>query len=122
VRETGLNVSVVPSLDALAADLGKTAQLPREAAAALYARAAGVEAALRARLLADGPASVPIPKVEADEWIGPEEVTKRFGLDLQWLRRHRAVLRSRRILSTPSRKKSLYHPKRLARYLEERSG
>jgi hypothetical protein len=111
----------VPGLDEVAADPNIAATLPREAAAALYTRCALAEAALRARLLIE-PATAPMPtKAEPEEWISAEEVTKRFGLDPPWLKRHRRLLRGRKILATPSRKKSVYSLRRLAAFLESQA-
>ena len=59
---------------------------------------------------------------ESDEWISEPDVITRFGLDALWLNRHRPLLKARRILSCPSRKRRLYHARRLARYLEDRTG
>jgi hypothetical protein len=58
-------------------------------------------------------------QAEPDEWIDQASVIARFGLDAPWLKRHRRLLRSRKILTTPSRKKSLFHARRLARLLDE---
>jgi hypothetical protein len=92
-------------------------KLSREVAAVLYPQAAMVEAALRARLLAQ-PATAPLPtKAEPDEWISEAAVIARFGLDAIWLRRHRAALRSRRIISG-SRKRRIYHARRMAAFFE----
>jgi len=54
-------------------------------------------------------------------WLSVEAVVSGFGLTPRWLEDHREDLRRRRILCKPSRKKKLYHARRLARFLEERS-
>jgi hypothetical protein len=91
--------------------------LPRVTLAALFEQAARVQALLLAQLLIQ-PAAMPA-QVEPDEWISAEQVSTRFGLDPQWLERHRRLLRSRKALSTPSRKQSLFHARRLARLLDD---
>jgi hypothetical protein len=111
----------VPTLDQLAEDPGQVAKLPREIIAVLYEQIAVLEARLRSRLLAQPAAAEPPAPPSPDEWISAEEVTRRFGLDPPWLTRHRRLLRGRKILATPSRKKSLYHLRRLARFLEDRT-
>ena len=54
-------------------------------------------------------------------WLSVETVVSGFGLTPRWLEDHRADLRRRHILSKPSRKTTLYHARRLTRFLEERS-
>jgi hypothetical protein len=54
-------------------------------------------------------------------WLSVEAVVSGFGLTARWLEDHREDLRRRRILSKPSRKTTLYHARRLARFLDERS-
>ena len=107
----------VPGLDQVADDPNIAASLPREAAAALYTRCALAEAALRARLLIE-PVTAPMPtKAEPDAWISESVAIDRFGLDATWLKRHRTALRARRIISG-SRKRRVYHPRRMAAFLE----
>jgi hypothetical protein len=109
----------VPTLDQVMAKPEILNGLPPEVVRALLLQLSGLLVAL-ASATTTGPATT--PKVEpADEWITPEEVGGRFGLDAQWLRRHRRLLRARKALTTPSRKKSLYHVARLRRLLEERT-
>ncbi len=55
------------------------------------------------------------------EWLSREVVAARYGLNARWLADHRRQLRQRGIISKPSRKTTLYHARRLARFLEERS-
>ena len=55
------------------------------------------------------------------EWLSREVVAARYGLNTRWLADHRRQLRQRGIISKPSRKTTLYHARRLARFLEERS-
>jgi hypothetical protein len=55
------------------------------------------------------------------EWLSCEAVATRYGLGKHWLADHRRQLRQRGIISKPSRKTTLYHARRLARFLEERS-
>jgi hypothetical protein len=59
--------------------------------------------------------------VLGSEWLSLEIATARFGLTRRWLQDHRRDLRRRHIISKPSRKTTLYHTRRLARFLEERS-
>lgn len=54
-------------------------------------------------------------------WMSADAVTQQFGLSKQWLEDHRLDLRRRHIISKPSRKTTLYHARRLARFLDERS-
>jgi hypothetical protein len=84
----------------------------------LYPQVAVLEALLRSRLLAQPAAAEPPAPPSPDEWISAEEVARRFSLDPQWLKRHRRLLRSRKILATPSRKKSVYSSRRMATFLE----
>jgi hypothetical protein len=101
----------------LATDPALAARVPREVIAALYPQVAVLEAQLRSRLLAE-PVPAPMPvKAEPDEWIAEAAVIARFGLDATWLRRHRAALRARRIISG-TRKKRFYHPRRMSTFLE----
>jgi hypothetical protein len=121
-NEHPTTLTPLPTLDHLAGDPGQVAKLPREVIAALYPPVAGLEAALRARLLGDlGPASPP-PEREAEEWLNAEQVEARFGLSRRWLSDHARALRQRRVISKPSRKVALYHRGRLARLLEAASG
>ena len=53
--------------------------------------------------------------------MSADAVIQRFGLSKRWLEEHRPDLRRRHIISKPSRKTTLYHARRLARFLEERS-
>jgi hypothetical protein len=55
------------------------------------------------------------------DWLSLEAATARFGLTERWLADHRRQLRLRGIVSKPSRKTTLYHARRLARFLDERS-
>jgi len=55
------------------------------------------------------------------EWLSREVVAARYGLSTRWLADHRRQLRQCGIISKPSRKTTLYHARRLARFLEERS-
>jgi len=55
------------------------------------------------------------------EWLSCEVVTARYGLSKRWLADHRRQLRQRGIASKPSRKTTLYHARRLTRFLDERS-
>ena len=78
-------------------------------------------AALRARLLIE-PVTAPMPtKTESDEWIAEAAAIARFGLDATWLRRHRAALRARRIISG-SRKKRVITPAGCRRFLRRKPG
>ena len=97
------------------------AKLPREVVAAFYEQVAGSRRGSALSLLAQPAAAAPPAPPAADEWISPAEVTRRFGLDPPWLKRHRRLLRSRKILANPSRKKSLYHVRRLVRFLDDRT-
>jgi len=58
---------------------------------------------------------------EPFDWLSTASVILRFGLTERWLADHRRQLRLRGIVSKPSRKATLYHARRLARLLEERS-
>jgi hypothetical protein len=111
----------LPSLDHLVGDPGQVAKVPREVVAAIYPQVAVLEAQLRSRLLAE-PVTAPMPtKAALDEWISEAAVIARFGLDATWLKRHRTALRQRRIISG-SRKKRVYHPRRMAVFLEAQAG
>jgi hypothetical protein len=113
-----LRLVPAPTLDDLARDPSQAAGLPQATATSLYARAAGVEAALRARLLAEpSMAAAPAPP-EPEEWLSAEQVGVRFGLSPAWLAAHRGLLRQRGIVSQPSRKTRVFHARRLARFLE----
>jgi hypothetical protein len=54
-------------------------------------------------------------------WMSVDAVTQQFGLSKHWLDDHRRDLQRRHIIAKPSRKTTLYHARRLARFLEERS-
>jgi hypothetical protein len=54
-------------------------------------------------------------------WLSVEAVVSGFGLTPRWLEDHREDLRRRHIISKPSRKATVFHARRLARFLEERS-
>jgi len=58
---------------------------------------------------------------EPVDWLSTASVILRFGLTERWLADHRRQLRLRGIVSKPSRKTTLYHARRLARFLDERS-
>lgn len=76
-----------------------------------------VEALLRSRLWAQPAVAEPPAPPSPDEWIAEPSVIKRFGLDANWLRRHRAALRARRIISG-SRKQRVYHLRRMGAFLD----
>jgi hypothetical protein len=61
------------------------------------------------------------PQDPDPEWLSCEAVAARYGLGKHWLAGHRRQLRQRGIISKPFRKTTLYHVRRLARFLEERS-
>lgn len=115
---------VLPALDAIADEPGAVRQLPPDVAATLFIRAVLCGAALLTRIV-----SASEERRRAEEateggpevWLSPDEVTRRFGLSARWLATHRRVLAGRRIISRPSRKTVVYHARRLARFLEERS-
>jgi hypothetical protein len=54
-------------------------------------------------------------------WMSTDAVTQHFGLSRRWLEDHGQELRRRHIISKPSRKTTLFHARRLARFLEHRS-
>lgn len=103
----------------MATDPARVEGLPPDVIRALTLRCAAVLTALASIPASAAPAAV---TKEPDEWISEQDVVTRFGLDAPWLKRHRPLLKARRILSCPSRKRSLYHARRLARYLEDRAG
>jgi hypothetical protein len=74
----------------------------------------------RNRNLADEGPDHELPAQSVD-WLSTDAVTTRFGLTRRWLEDHRPDLRRRHIISKPSRKTTLYHTRRLTRFLEERS-
>jgi hypothetical protein len=116
----------VLALDRVADDPAIAVCVSREEAAALLMRAMTCCGALVARLMAtaaptDTGTSASIVGGEAEGWLSADEVARRFGLSARWLSAHRRVLAGRRIISRPSRKTAVYHAKRLARFLEERS-
>ena len=84
---------------------------------ALYPQVAVLEALLRSRLLAQPAVAEPPAPPSPDEWIAEAAVIAHFGLDATWLRRHRAALRGRRIISG-SRKKRVYHRRRILAFLD----
>ena len=113
----------LPTLEILTADPDRASELPRDMALALLAKATTVQGILLARLLIDGAGTEGSSSAsEPEEWLPAEEVTRRFGLSTRWLTDHRRELRQLRIVSQPSRKTILYHARRLARFLEARSG
>src|SRR5260370_21737276 len=65
---------------------------------------------------ADGSRQEPGP-----EWLSVEGVSHRFGLGRRWLEDHCSELRRLGIVSKPSRKTTLFHARRLARFIAQRS-
>ncbi len=112
----------LPTLDALAADPGLAVQLSPEARQALILRTAAALAALAAAGPIPGLAPAPASPPTRDEWIGADEVGRRFSLTRRWLEDHSGLLRRLKIVAAPSRKVRLYHVGRLARFLEARTG
>jgi hypothetical protein len=115
---TPIRPAEVPTLDDLARDPGRAAWLPGEVRTVLLARALAVVGALAGPMVSGTPAAAPVPAAP-EEWITPAEVRHRFGLTPRWCRRHRAALQEARVVSRPpGAKLTLYHVRRLARWIE----
>jgi hypothetical protein len=117
----------VPTLDELAAEPARVHDLAPEAVVAMLGRATVVHIALTERLRvfvagADvAPRESGAESASGAEWLPTQRVVEQFGLSARWLAAHRRLLIGRRIISRPSRKTVVYHARRLARFLEERS-
>lgn len=115
-------VGEVPSLDVLASSPEAAANLPPPVVLELLGRSMHCIAVLFARIVvASAERRGGEPEPGNEEWISADEVTRRFGLSARWLIAHRRLLFGRRIISRPSRKTTVYHARRMARLLEERS-
>jgi hypothetical protein len=104
------------------------AGLPSQAAPVLIGELARLQALLWVRIVppqGDGGRADSRSTEEANQqgpsWMSGDAVTQHFGLSRHWLEDHRQDLGRRHIISKPSRKTTLYHFRRLARFLEERS-
>ena len=116
VTLTGALERLVPSLPAetVPALIGELARLQ----ALLWTRLPDTSRRNASRVAGDGSGA---PQNPDPEWLSCEAVAARYGLGKHWLADHRRQLRQRGIISKPSRKTTLYHARRLARFLEERS-
>jgi hypothetical protein len=90
---------------------------PRDELAALLG--AILVALLQAPAVSPAPTATSAPP---EEWIGPDEVTRRFGIPKGWLRRHGGQLRRAGILSKLGAKTNVYSAAKLRRYIESHSG
>jgi hypothetical protein len=116
VTLTGALERLVPTLppETVPALIGELARLQ----ALLWTRLPETSRRSAGRTAGDGTGAAQNPD---PEWLSREIVTVRYGLSKRWLADHRRQLRLRGIVSKPSRKTTLYHARRLARFLEERS-
>ncbi len=121
IASVSVGPAALPSLDLLAADPEVVMALPPEARQLLVLKAAAVLAALAATSPTSGPPTPTSPPTR-EEWIGADEVGRRFGLTRRWLEDHSDLLRRLKIVAAPSRKTRVYHVGRLARFLEGRTG
>ena len=116
VTLTGALERLVPTLppETVPALIGELARLQ----AMLWTRLPDMSRRSTARVAGDGTGAAQNPD---PEWLSCEVVVARYGLSKRWLADHRRQLRQRGIVSKPSRKTTLYHARRLARFLDERS-
>ena len=85
-----LNPPLVPSLDELAADRSKAAELPPESLRVLYVRANELAGFLLASLLTSKE-SPGTPKA-AERLLAVEEAARRLAVTVDWLYRHARAL------------------------------
>lgn len=84
-------MNVIPTLDAIAADPQSVTGLPAATLAALSMRAAAVQSALSAQLLANGAIEASSPASD-DDTLSPEEAAVMLKQKLRWLSRNRKRL------------------------------
>jgi hypothetical protein len=95
--------------------------LPPDVLARYYTTVAGLEALMRATLLATATTATMLPPgaSEADErWLTPDEAAAAFGVSKRWLLTHQGQIPGRRRLS---RKVIRFNARLLAKYLRRDS-
>lgn len=91
-----MSLRALPSLDELLRDPARAAELPVDAARALYARASALTGALLVRSMAADPAENGRPHASGDRLLGPADVAARIGKSRSWVEKNTDELPPRR--------------------------